>query len=310
MKHTTSRISTLTAVLSAVLALPVSALAGGPHFGPWGDAVPDLDTENSVAGGCPHESRNGRTMYMASPRSGGQGDLDIWVAHRKSVDEPFGPAENLPPPVNSAWADFCPTPIGGKFLFFVSARPGAGACGSGDIFLTRNNPAHGWQEPFRLGCAPDGPNTAGGEFSPSLVETDDGTYLFYSSNGTGNMDIYMSELQSDGSFGPGQPVTELNTAFDDRMPNISKDGREIVFSSSRLTWGESDEFDAYGGQDVYTSHRYSTDDPWSAPVNLGPGINTGADETRASMSWDRKRLHFGRMGEIYVSGRSKITGPK
>jgi Tol biopolymer transport system component len=310
MKHSTSRISPLIVALSAALALPAGALAGGPFYTPWSEAEPAPDTGGSVAGGCPHESRDGLTIYMASGQPGGQGDLDIWVAHRESLDEAFGEAENLPHPVNSAAPDFCPTPVGGKYLFFVSARPAADACGSGDIYLTRYNPAHGWQEPVHLDCAPDGPNTAGGEFSPSLVETDDGVYLFYSSNGTGNMDIYRSELQPDGTFGPGQPVAELNTAFDDRMPNISKDGREIVFSSSRLTWGESDEFDSHGGQDVYASWRDSTDDPWSAPVNLGGGINTGADETRASLSWDRERLYFGRSGEIYVSERSKINGPK
>ncbi|MGD2130260.1 MAG: hypothetical protein PVJ33_06850 [Lysobacterales bacterium] len=310
MKHRLSQSTSLTAVLFVTLALPAAAVASGPHFTPWGAAAPDADTANSVAGGCPHESRDGLTLYMASGRAGGQGDLDIWVAHRESIDEPFGEAEDLAPPVNSGYADFCPTPVGGKYLFFVSTRPGAGTCGSGDIYLTRNNPAHGWEEPIHLDCAPDGPNTSGGEFSPSLVEMDEGVFLFYSSNGTGNMELYMSELQPNGHFGPGQPIAELNTAFDDRMPNVSKDGREIVFSSDRPTWGESGEYDSVGGQDVYTSWRDSTDDPWSTPVNLGPGINTGADETRASMSWDRKRLHFGRSGEIYVSERSKVAGPE
>lgn len=310
MKHRLSRSLSLSTVLLATLAVPAAAVAGGPYFTPWGLATPDADTANSVAGGCPIEARDGLSLYMASGRSGGQGDVDIWVAHREAVDEPFGEAENLPPPVNSTSADYCPTPVGGKFLFFVSTRSSAESCGSGDIYLTRNNPANGWEEPVHLDCAPYGPNTSGSEYSPSLVETADGVFLFYSSNVTGDQDIYMSELQPDGHFGPGQPVEELNTDFDDRMPNVSKDGREIVFSSDRTTWGEDDEYDSIGMQDVYTAWRDSTDDPWSAPVNLGPGINTGADETRASMSWDRERLHFGRSGEIYVSERSKVKGPK
>lgn len=303
MKFQSLSLLALSVLLTAFFA--PQALAGGPHFGPWEPAEPDLDTDNSVAGGCPHESRNGRTMYMASDRDGGHGDLDIWVAHRTNVDSPFGEATNLDEPVNSEYADFCPTPIGGKFLFFVSTRPHPDACDGGDMYITRNNPAHGWADPVNLGCAEEGegPNTAGGEFSPSLVETKNGTFLFYSSNGTGDMDIYMSEMAKDGSFAPGVPVAELNTIYDDRMPNISKDGREIVFSSNRPTWGAGDP--AIGGQDVYSSTRDSIYDPWSEPVNLGPGINTGADETRASMSWDRVRLHFGRMGEIYVSHRTK-----
>jgi len=293
---------------AAILTLAASiwspaVFSDGQSFTPWSDATPDLDTDNSVQGGCPHESRNGRTMYMATGRPGGHGMLDIWVAHRTNPQAPFGEAENLPEPINSEYADFCPTPLGGKLLMFVSTRPIEDvSCGMGDMYISRNVPGKGWDDPVNLGCAElgEGPNTSATEYSPSLVETDEGVFLFYSSLSTA--DIYMSQMNPDGSFNPGVPVDELNTEFDDRMPNISKDGLEIVFSSNRPDWGDGQP--SFGGQDVYSSTRESMDSPWSPPVNLGPGINTGESETRASMSWDRKRLHFGRAGEIYVSHRS------
>ena len=107
----------------------------------------------------------------------------------------------------------------------------------------------------------------------------------------------MSAQRADGSFGPPEPVAELNTAaFDDVMPNVSKDGLEVVFASTRLG-GE-------GAFDIYSSTRASTSDPWSSPVNLET-VNTGAPETRPSLSWDGERLYLGRAGEIYVSHRSK-----
>jgi hypothetical protein len=296
------------ALLVALFVLPAPAVAG-PNFGPWGDAVPQPDTDNSVAGGCPIESKDGLSLYMASDRAGGLGMLDIWVADRLDTDEPFGEAYNLGAPVNSAAADFCPTPLSGFYLMFVSARGGDDACGGGDIFIARRNPAEGWGEPVRLGCAEDGegPNTSGAEFSPSLVEIEGQVYLYYSSDGGGgDQDIYVSQLLPDGSFSVGERVDELSTPDDDRMPNISKDGREIVFSSNRATWGNGQP--AWGGQDVYSSTRASTDEPWSEPFNLGPGINTAASETRASMSWDRTRLLFGRNGEIYLSTREKLRG--
>lgn len=296
------------ALLVALFLLPAPAVAG-PHFTSWGDAVPQPDTDNSVAGGCPIESKDGLSLYMASDRAGGLGMLDIWVADRLDTDEPFGEAYNLGAPVNSAAADFCPTPLSGFYLMFVSSRPGADACGGGDIHIVRRNPAKGWGEPVRLGCAEDGegPNTSGAEFSPSLVEIGGQVYLYYSSDGGGgDQDIYVSQLLPDGSFSVGERVDELSTPDDDRMPNISKDGREIVFSSNRATWGNGQP--AWGGQDVYSSTRASTDEPWSEPFNLGPGINTADDETRASMSWDRTRLLFGRNGEIYLSTREKLRG--
>jgi hypothetical protein len=302
-----------TILLAAVLGLacvpPTVALAGGPHFTAWSPAAPELDTANSVQGGCPIESRDGLTLFTASTRAGGEGGLDIWVNTRFELDEPFGDAENLGSPVNSEFNDFCPTPLNDNYLLFVSDRPGPDTCGGGDIYIIKRNPAKGWGEPVNLGCAAtgDGPNTAGGEFSPSLVNTDDGLFLYFSSTGGGNMDLFVSEF-ADGHFGPGVRIDELSTDADDRMPNVSKDGREIVYSSDRATWGDGQS--AYGGQDVYSSRRDSIYEPWGPPVNLGPGINTAGDETRASMSWDRFRLRFGRGGEIYVSERAKVKGRK
>ena len=131
---------------------------------------------------------------MASNRPGGLGGLDIWVAHRPSKDVGFGAPENLGEPVNSAADDFCPTPIRGKGLFFISREPLAGSCGLGDIYFSRENPAHGWSEPTHLGCAPDGPNTALDEMGPSYVETDSGASLYYSSSSaTVPGDIFVSD---------------------------------------------------------------------------------------------------------------------
>lgn len=299
-------------VMSAAALFAIAPTATAlPPWSEFGPATADLDTMNSVQGGCPIESRDGLSIYMASPREGGQGDLDIWVAHRPDIDAAFGLAENLPPPVNSPYADFCPTPIGGKYLFFVSTRPHPDACGAGDMYLTRYNPAHGWEEPLNLGCAEtgEGPNTAGAEFSPSLVEAEGRTFLFFSSTGyTAAHDLMVSEMEPDGSFPPAVPVSELNTEHDDRMPNVSKDGLEIVYSSSRPTWGDGQA--AHGSFDVYYAWRESLDDPFSEPINLGPGVNTAEAETRSSFSWDRERVHFGRSGEIYVTEREKLRGRK
>ena len=136
----------------------------------------------------------------------------------------------------------------GRWLFFVSERPGDGMsatpCGGGDMYLARQSPAGGWSKPQMLKCAPEGPNTSGGERSPSLVETWYGTFLFYSTNGgSANQDIYVSQLGADGTFGPGTRIAALSTAgFDDIMPNVRvrEDGAlEMVFSSNRTTWGRN-----------------------------------------------------------------------
>jgi hypothetical protein len=112
----------------------------------------------------------------------------------------------------------------------------------------------------------------------------------------------------DGSFAAATAVAELNTEHDDRMPNLTKDGLEIVFASSRPTWGGGQP--AFGSFDIYYAWREHVDEPFSDPVNLGPGINTAGGETRSSFSWDRERVHFGRAGEIYVTKRERVRGGK
>jgi len=81
------------------------------------------------------------------------------------------------------------------------------------------------------------------------------------------------------------------------VPNVRRDGLEVVSNSNRGGAG------SFGGQDVYSSTRASTADPWSSPANLGSAVNTAGNETRSSLSWGGQRLHFGRDGEIFVSSR-------
>jgi hypothetical protein len=271
----------------------------------WSPAVPVTELNSTAADGCPFESPDGHSFYLASTRAGSLGGNDLWVANRRSKKEPWSTPVNLGPAVNSTANDFCPTSLPGHRLLFVSERPGPGTCnagpGSGDIYFTRLNPAHGPADPRHLGCVNDGtgPNFDGPEFSASLVHTKTGTWLFFSSTGyDANMDLYVSQLGRDGTFGAPTKITELSTPADDRMPNVSQDGLVMVFSSKR-----TDLDGARGDFDVYISRRHSPADPWSEPVNLGPSINTAAAETRPSLSRDLDRLYFGRLGDIWLSNR-------
>ena len=296
--------------VSVAIACVAAATAQAAQFSPWGDAVKldtvdgnHADVNTAALDGCPIESPDGRRLYMASNRPGGQGGLDVWVARRDRPGEPYGAPENLGPDINSAADDFCPTPVHGGGLFFVSRRADAGACGMGDIFYARRHPVHGWTEPERLACAPAGPNSALDEQGPSLS----GSELYFSrSSATVAGDIFASPELRDGEFGPAEAVAELNVGTaNDIQPNLGKDGREVVLSSNRADAA------ARGGQDIYMATRRDRNSPWSAPVNAGGGVNTAAAETRPSLSWHADRLLFGRapgpegMSDIYVAERER-----
>ena len=291
---------------AATLLLPTLAVAKDAYTS-WSPSVAAPDIANSVNGGCPIEAGDGLAIYTA--REAGS---EIYANERANIGDAFGPAVKLPAPINTPTArEFCPSPTGTEYFLFVSTRDGGcGSDGDGtsDIYIVRRGAADGWGDPVNVGCVADGtgPNTPGSEFSPSLIDTEFGMFLFFSSDADGDQDIYVSRY-SDGSFGPGQPLDELNTEYDDRMPNVSQDGKEIVFSSNRPTWGRPEQA-AAGGQDVYTAKRGSVHARFSRPENLSvtSGFSTqAASETRASMSFDRLRLYYGSGGEIYVSERER-----
>jgi hypothetical protein len=274
-------------------------------FGEWGTPVsaeagshPMLNTSSND--GCPILSPDGLSLFMASNRPGGSGtspNQDIWVAYRESTDAGWGEPVNLDAPVNSAVDDFCPTPIRGKRLLFVSRRDDP----AGDIYITRLG-KNGWEAPERLG---PNVNSAFQEWSPAYFELDDGTpVLYFSSTRSGNQDIYASV-----NWGPAQPVSELNTPSDDARPNVRRDGKEIVFDSNR----------AGGPPDIWTATRSSPTGQWSAPQPV-TAVNTAAGESRASLSWDGSYMLFGSnrpsaennsnpaFADIYVSYRDR--GPQ
>jgi hypothetical protein len=291
------------ALLLTATVMPVAA--DGPNgYSAWGTASPVTAANSAANDGCPIESTNGKQLFIASNRTGGFGLNDIWVAERQNKNAEFGSMTNLGSAINTGYHEFCPTPLGGGWLLFVSDRPACGATPGmnppvGDIYLTRQHPDGSWLAPQHLGCAADGtgPNFVGGEFGPSLVRTAAGTYLYFSSTGTsGNHDIYRSLLGADGTFGTPVAVAELNSAAVDQMPNVSRDGSEVVFASSRG-----------GNMDIYTATFDANTGLWSSPVPVA-AVNTTDPESRPSLSADGTRLYFGRgaPSDIYVSTRVEL----
>lgn len=305
---------------AAILLWLLSVFAGSAFaktFSPWGEplnaeAVPGTSAElNTISlEGCPIPSPDGLVLYFASNRPGGFEGLDIWSAHRESKDDPWGPPSNLGPPVNSSADDFCPTPVPGHGLFFVSSRPGG--CGGPDIYFTRRNRKGGYLPPQNLGCQV---NSDRGEAGPSLVEQDDDAILYFSSARPGGFspeggppfdsDIYMSVMEDKGDFGPATLVPTLNTSGDDSRPNVRKDGLEIFFDRSAVIGGAAD---------IYSATRKKISAPWSTPFNLGSPVNTADNESRASLSRDGRTLYFGsnRVGtegssDIYFTTREKVA---
>lgn len=281
--------------IGAGAVVAVGAVVAQP-FGAWSTPVsaefgsdPALNTASND--GCPILSPDGLSLYMATNRPGGAGGQDIWVARRATTNSGWGAPVNLTE-VNSNVDDFCPSPVRGGGLFFVSRRHEA----NGDIYFTRQRPNGSFEPAVRLGPNINSPLE---EWSPSFFNDEqDRPVLYFSRNtpGTNTHDIYYSV-----DYGPAQPAPGLEGPLSEARPNVRKDGREIVFDSNRP---------GLGGQDVWTSTRASTGVPWGTPVHLA-AVSSPANDTRASLSWDGTFLLVGSNREgsegaadIYVSHRA------
>lgn len=154
----------------------------------------------------------------------------------------------------------------GKYLFFTgSGRPDA--IGSADIYMSRKV-GEIWERANNLG----GPiNTPGYETQPCISA--DGKKLYYAgirATGFGGTDIWVSDLNPDGTWGQPKNLGEnVNTMYDEMRPFIHPDGKTLYFSSR----GHK----GMGNFDIYVS-RFQPDGTWGKPENLGYPINTSGDE--------------------------------
>ena len=273
---------------AVLVALHVSSPTAAPEFSNWSPAVnlgPVINTAFAEAGAA--ESKNGLSLYFHSERPGGSGSTDIWVSQRGRRGDPWGTPVNLGVVLNSPFIEAVPALSRDEhWMFFASDRPGG--LGANDIWASYREHVHDpfdWQAPFNLGT---GVNSIFNDSAPSYLEngsTGAPQLFFHSARpGLGATDIYVSDLRGDGTFGAATMVAELSGPGQEQRPSIRFDGLEIFFFSDRPG--------GVGFVDLWSATRDSVFDPWSAPTNLGPSVNTALAEVQPYISADRRTLYF------------------
>ncbi|HCO92829.1 MAG TPA: hypothetical protein DIU00_02570 [Phycisphaerales bacterium] len=203
-----------------------------PHYD-WGSpevVPPPVNSRYGESGPC--ISAGGLSLYFASDRPGGYGDFDIWVATRKTTEDPWEEPVNLGPNVNSWAYDNHPSiSSGGLSLYFDSRRPNpSGSLGNNDLYVsTRSTTADDWSIPTNLGPKI---NTSKIQYSPNILS--DGMTMFFDSRIT-NRDIWMTTRRNpNDDWDTAVPLEPpMNTSYIDTDPSISVDGSIIYFVSNR-----------------------------------------------------------------------------
>ncbi len=224
---------------------------------------------------------------------GGPAKADIIMSEPTSV----GPVINDAYDVQNS--DF--SHDGLQLYFAVWGRPGG--FGSGDIYMaereTFNSP---WQEPFNLG---PNVNSSACEVEPSI--SSNGLELYFSSWDDWILRVctrpskdapWSSPVKIGPPVGSDEPALAVGSN-DAWSPDISADGLSLYFASTRP--------DGFGDSDIWVAKRDTTADPWTAPINLGPNVNTSAHDTFPSISTDGLTLVFNRgYASIYATTRKSI----
>lgn len=122
------------------------------------------------------------TLYFFSRRDAGLGSADIYRSMR--VNGQYAEVHNIGEPVNSQHADLDPFIAPDEsYIVFCSNRPGG--YGTADLYVAFRQADGSWTEPVNMGEQVNSPFQ---EYIPAV--TPDGRYFFFTSNKSGNRDIY------------------------------------------------------------------------------------------------------------------------
>ncbi len=201
---------------------------------------------------------------------------------------------NLGPQINSPYPDFAPVISADEsVLYFTSRRPGSTGnkiASDGlyfeDIYVSENQ--NGQWTPARNVGSPL--NSATHDACIALSADGQTLFLFNSDNGG---DIFQSRLKGTRWLPPKNLGSPINSKYWEPSVCLSADERTLFFVSDRPG--------GMGGRDIYMCRRLPNG-KWSAPINLGPPINTPYDEDGPFFHPDGKTLFYSSNGPNSIGG--------
>ena len=215
--------------------------------------------------------------------------------------------ENLGQNINSKGGDYAPSiSADGKTMIFTSRRAdtkGGGVDEGGDFKYFEDIYIAEWDSADQMWdkARPiEGKlNTDGHDASLSISPDGQRVFIYRNDGGAYIGDIFISKKRlSSGTWGiPRAMEKPINTSYFESSACLSADGNKLYFISER----EGKKTGAQGKGDIYVSERI-TKTTWGEPKNLGPVINSVADEISVFIHPDGKTLFFSSNGHLSIGG--------
>lgn len=200
------------------------------------DPIPGINTRYNE--GAAAISGDGLTIIFTAcegPAVGyglreGKGSCDLFESRFHLEKGVWSKGVNLEALNSGAWESQPTLSSDGNFMVFARARHVQGM--GSDLFASHRKEDGTWAKPYLL---PGEVNTGFEEESPYLHS--DGQTLYFSSNGHpgfGGLDMFVSRLQEDGSWGaPKNLGYPLNTHNDENSLVVESNGEFALFASDR-----------------------------------------------------------------------------
>ena len=194
-------------------------------------------------------SHDGLELYFSANRPGGYGGMDIWVARRKTANDPWQEPVNLGPNVNSSGREIEPSISGDSLELYF------GYWDDYNIYVcTRTSKDATWSSPVKVGS----PVPSNDAWRPDISA--DGLSLYFAAigiGGHGGDDIWVTTraTKDDPWSEPVNLGPNVNSSGEDFCPSISSDDLTLVFMRDYTS--------------MWAATRKSIDDDWGPAVDLG-----------------------------------------
>lgn len=213
---------------------------------------------------------------------------------RKYMKEPREvKVRNLGSMINTPLTEYNPVVSADQeIMAFTKLRPNDGRTRTTDkyieeVFVTKTS-SGSWTEPVLIDIASEyNVGTAG-------ISADGQHMLIFIGGPEGTGDLYMIDKRGNEWTKPAPLGPSINSKYLETTGSITPDGKTIYFASNRPQ--------GHGGMDIYVAHK-KDDGSWGPAKNLGPAVNTPADEDAPFIHPDKWTLFFTSNREGSMGGR-------